>query len=430
MVAWQSKLGNESEVFSAMERGRAKSLLDQLAASGTDLLAGLPAKEAAVLHQRDLDAKSRLASLEQELRRNDAREDYSSEKKKREDKRLRGEIVRAREELVESYQSIQNASPAYRLAMSKQNEPVGLKQLKTKVASQQGVLLEYLLGNEAGYVLVIRSDWDISVFPLKVNAYQAQKLGIETGPLTLEVMKSILFNEQNTGILDLLKSEKRSDDAAPHLAELWNILIPQELRPSLTNDSIKKLIIIPDGPLSLLPFETLVVENIENDPSYLIDVGPPILYAPSATILYNLSQRHENHFQHHSEKVLSVGNPDYSQKKQSNSSFSTRDSHSTGSHYSLLDNLLSNLPFSLTESNWIVENFQKVGLETVQQLGSKATEANLRRDAAGCKYIHLACHGLTDHAFGNFFGALALTPGNASSSQLNDNGFLTLSEIY
>ena len=87
MVAYQTILGNVPEVFSTMERGRAKSLLDQLAVSGTDLLAGLPADEAAILHKRDVDAKSRLASLEQQLKVNGTRIDYSDEKKIMEGKR-------------------------------------------------------------------------------------------------------------------------------------------------------------------------------------------------------------------------------------------------------------------------------------------------------------------------------------------------------
>ena len=53
---------------------------------------------------------------------------------------------------------------------------------------------------------------------------------------------------------------------------------------------MKQLVVIPDGPLALLPFETLIVEPGES-PKYLLDVGPPILYAPSATVLLNLAAR-------------------------------------------------------------------------------------------------------------------------------------------
>ena len=43
--------------------------------------------------------------------------------------------------------------------------------------------------------------------------------------------------------------------------------------------------------------------------------------------------------------------------------------------------------------------------------GSKATEAAFRLNAPGRSILHVACHGLVDQTYGNFFGALALTRG-------------------
>ena len=53
----------------------------------------------------------------------------------------------------------------------------------------------------------------------------------------------------------------------------------------------------------------------------------------------------------------------------------------------------------------------------------------MRGGYAGRRMVHLACHGLADQAYGNFFGALALTPG-ADPNNPADDGFLTLAEIY
>lgn len=44
--------------------------------------------------------------------------------------------------------------------------------------------------------------------------------------------------------------------------------------------------------------------------------------------------------------------------------------------------------------------------------------------------VHLACYGITDQAYGNFFGAMALTPGPRSATDPADDGFLTMPEIY
>ena len=61
--------------------------------------------------------------------------------------------------------------------------------------------------------------------------------------------------------------------------------------------------------------------------------------------------------------------------------------------------------------------------------GSHATEDNLRRNVSGRRIVHVACHGLVDQAHGNLFGALALAPGRPGGG-LDDDGFLTLAEIY
>jgi CHAT domain-containing protein len=59
-----------------------------------------------------------------------------------------------------------------------------------------------------------------------------------------------------------------------------------------------------------------------------------------------------------------------------------------------------------------------------------ATERGVRYWSPGRRFLHLACHGLTDQKYGNFFGALALTPGPRGSDDPADDGFLTLPEIY
>lgn len=42
----------------------------------------------------------------------------------------------------------------------------------------------------------------------------------------------------------------------------------------------------------------------------------------------------------------------------------------------------------------------------------------------------MACHGITDQEYGNYFGALALAPGRHAATDPDDDGFLTLAEIY
>ena len=91
---------------------------------------------------------------------------------------------------------------------------------------------------------------------------------------------------------------------------------------------------------------------------------------------------------------------------------------------------LQPLPHSDTEVSWVAEAFTKSGLAASKLLRAEATEENLRSRVAGQGIVHLACHGLVDSEQGNFFGALALTPGAKAGSNPSDDGFLTLPEIY
>jgi CHAT domain-containing protein len=77
----------------------------------------------------------------------------------------------------------------------------------------------------------------------------------------------------------------------------------------------------------------------------------------------------------------------------------------------------------------VAKNFKRHGVAAAALRGALATEANVRANVLGREILHFACHGLVDQKHGNFFGALALTPGRAASGA-DDDGFLTLPEIY
>jgi CHAT domain-containing protein len=53
----------------------------------------------------------------------------------------------------------------------------------------------------------------------------------------------------------------------------------------------------------------------------------------------------------------------------------------------------------------------------------------VRYNVKGRRVVHLACHGLVDTLYGNFFGALALAPNPSRKADPSDNGFLTADEI-
>ncbi len=52
--------------------------------------------------------------------------------------------------------------------------------------------------------------------------------------------------------------------------------------------------------------------------------------------------------------------------------------------------------------------------------GSAGDREAVRSQIAARRIVHLACHGLADNSYGNFFGALALTPGRQGADATDD----------
>jgi CHAT domain-containing protein len=162
---------------------------------------------------------------------------------------------------------------------------------------------------------------------------------------------------------------------------------------------------------------------------FLLDAGPPILYGPSATVLYNLMDRRMAAGTKDLEPVLTVGNPNYSALGAPDADQTALGLLAARSRYGASGSRLAPLPFSEWETSWVGEVFGEQEIAVAQLKGPLATEATVRFNVAGRRIVHLACHGLADQTHGNFFGALALTPGKDAKDPADD-GFLTLPEIY
>jgi CHAT domain-containing protein len=150
----------------------------------------------------------------------------------------------------------------------------------------------------------------------------------------------------------------------------------------------------------------------------------------SATVLYNLVQRDRNQpGEPAAQPVLTVANPAYTTPASVPVSEGLAELAARG-RFRSAGGTLSALPYTQSESAWVAEGFKKHGITVAALREGLATEANVRGNVGGRRVLHLACHGLADQAYGNFFGCLAHTPGTNATSNSADDGFLTLPEIY
>jgi len=428
MVAWQVELGDAGKALGAIERSRARSLLDEMNLGGADLQVGRPATEREQLQRREGELKTRIAQLEARLAAAQSPTKAGANVAEPVE-RLEAELAEARQALYDHSRDQRSTSPVYRNLLSVGTRSPRMSQLQRKLLGDDGLLLAYLLGDEGGYVVAI-GPGSAGVTALTVDASAAKILGVEPGPLTAARLRAICANERHEGVVEQLARPATASAVTAQLAALWTVLVPPPQRQALTGGKIRKLIVVPDGPLTLLAFETLVVEPGKS-PKFLLDVGPPILYAPSATVLYNLSERRAGKIatDQAAQPVLTVANPVYGAKRTA-APAGAFDSLAARSRYGASGGVLAALPYSGNESSWVADAYKKHGIPSGGLVAGLATEANVRFNVAGRRVLHFACHGLTDQAHGNFFGCLALTPGKQAATNPADDGFLTLPEIY
>lgn len=430
MVAWQRDLGDVDEAFDAMERSRARSLGEQMTTRGINLLAGLPAAEAERLGSRERQAQLRVASVERQLQTLKNRLLIWPRKRAEEQKKLEADLEAARQAWADAYAELRNASPAYRLACSQDRKPVGLDGLQ-KYAQQEGLLvLEYFCGQEGSYVLVVPAAGQPRLQSLSVTDVQAERLGIAAGHLTARDLEHCLQNEQQTGVLQhLRRSANRSlpSGVVRSLVALAEILVPATERQDLAAGQYRRLMICPDAALASLPFETLVTEA-GRDPVFLLDVAPPMVYAPSTTILINLAEREAGRGTSTRPPVLTVGDCRYAEPSHTPDEMLLAQLP-PGSRYTSVGGRLTPLPYSAREIQWVADVFGDQGVSVAWLKGDWATEETVRYNASDRRIVHFACHGLADQEYGNLFGALALTSGPKDDDP-KDDGFLTLAEIY
>jgi len=438
----QAVAGKPEKMFELLELSRARGLLGQMRQQGMSLVAGVPKADADRLMQREKAGRIRVTELAQKVSVLEATSKGTAADRLRLSE-LEAQLTAARASLVENHRDMYNAGRAYRLAEGSNLSAVSLTELQSYLAERKAVMLHYTINAFAGTVMVILPTGKPIVATLNLSDEQKRKLKMDSSinvsglsvpivesdikTLTASNLQSVLMTAKNDGVLQWLSQPDPPAELTKKLQILADVLLPGNLKRLVQSDKLQEVIIVPDGPLSLLPFEVLVVES-DPKPRYLLDVGLPITYAPSATVLWNLRQQKSNTSKS-ANPVLSLGDAVYQPSQSSTGNPSSVTELSARSRYGQSRSRLSALPYTGTESKWLTDVFAKEGLLNDRLEKQKATEAWLRYSVSGRQIVHLACHGLADDKLGNRFGALAMTPGPKAASDSLDDGFLTLSEI-
>lgn len=411
----------------ALERGRNRSLLEQMAGARVNLLDGLDPERARQLEQAERQAQTEVASLEQQLSNLQNQRNLSEEARARESEALLGKLAVARRRQVDAYAAIRTASPKFRQMAGQELKTIAIAELQAWLTKEGTLLLYYTAAPRGVRVLVIDGD-RAENYELALTESQAKALKAAPGKLTTATLEALLTGNAD-GVIQKM-SQPEGGDLSEQLNALWQALIPAEAQRRILSGELKHLTIIPDGPLVQLPFEALVTKRGEKI-EYLLDSGAAVNYAPSATILWRLTHRESPATKSATTAVLTVGDPSYGAPGAlAANGANARNASGQAARYGEYGGRLDRLPYSGNEASWVAEVYKKQGVSVTVLKREAATEPAVRASAAGKRVLHLACHGLVDQSYGNFFGALALTPGGAQQAGPASDGFLSLNEIY
>ena len=290
--------------------------------------------------------------------------------------RSTAEVRNIRDQIFMAEQS-RWVTPDVNILKARAHETIGVGRIERSLSPSTSILV-YVVADPQSYCLVISHD------------------GSRIVPLPSR-------ERINRLIAIYLKAVKAKQPARDEGSQLYDVL----LRPVAEVAQRETLVIIPDGPLHLVPFEGFVNDSGR----YLVETHT-VIYEPSATAFYLLTQiRRQSHTFAH--EFLGVGGIPYDPTELKQASL-TRGYDA---------NELSNLPASKDEV-LAAEAAIHDPTDTLL-LGSKATESAFKRAGlAQYRIIHLAVHGFASNEDPNNSALVLL-----SDPAAGEDGFLHASEI-
>jgi CHAT domain-containing protein len=369
------------EIFNFVERAKARAFLESIRETWGDGNMGTNAS----FNERQQEISKNISVLYRKLISHNLPLDSKQQ--------IDNELEREEEAYIRLVSEIKTEARNKGLNISK--EIYNISQIQNQIIDDQTAILEYFIEEKESYLIIIT----------RTNAKLCVLAGRDDIEKSLRAyMKLISFrsNDNKVGV----EAAKR----------IGNELIPLE-KGGLLEDA-KALIVVPDGILHYLPFETLRA-NVGHGSGYLVE-KLVISYCPSASSLFVLKQQKKRNVRQ--KALLALGGPNYKILPTSEHEIPKKDV--LKQLYNEQGFRFSPLPFSKREVLEIGKLFAKS--ERTILVGEKASEEAIKKlPLIEYRLIHFACHGFLDERI-PFRSALVLS----LNAQQEDDGYLQMREIY
>ncbi len=408
--------GHAGEALAASERARARGLLDLLAEGRVGVDRGLDPE----LRRREAEVTGELVRAQERLQEAQAAPNRAPDAA-----RVAARVATLRHALLAAEQQrdglageIRRRNPRY--AQVRYPAPLDARAVQAQLGDDT-VLLEYAVGAEVSYLFVVTRD----------------ALAVHALPPAAELETRV--RELRQAVQD--PGRRRFGRFVQEAATLFQLLVAP------AGDALaggRRLLIAPDGPLYLLPFEALLTAPAAggggtfHDLPYLLR-DHIVSYVPSASALAELDAASSagatgaagsdgsDGSDRPGKSFLAYGNPWYGSSRLA----ATRSEESSAPVASASS--LAALPESGREVALIARLYPSA--DVAVYLDRDATEANVKSNPllAGARRIHFAAHGLIDEQHPLLSGlALARPAGRVGSGPDadSDDGVLRTAEVF
>ena len=262
--------GVDAIALQAVERGRARSLLETLAEAHADIRQGvnpqLLERERSVQGQLNAGAQAQMKMLSGKHTEDQART-------------IAREVEALTTELQQVEAEIRQKSPNY--AALTQPQPLSLNEIQTKVLDADTLLLEYSVGEERSYL------WAVS--PNSITSYELPKRS-EIEPVARRVYDLLTARNKRVKGETTEQWQARAAQADSEIPEAAAGLSRMVLAPVAAQLGKKRLVIVADGVLQYIPFGALPVvtgqsSGVNPDTYQPLVVDHELVSLPSASTL-------------------------------------------------------------------------------------------------------------------------------------------------